>query len=87
MMLKVIFAGAACLAVGFGATSAYALGGWSPGFASPYAIWAPETIAPQATTEGRAAFVGDDSRVHCPTDKPCDRTTNKDDRDSSPPRP
>jgi hypothetical protein len=88
MMRKMIFAGAACLAVAFGASSAFAMGGGptSP-WASPYAILEPQTVmpeivAPQAAIEGRSAF--EQKPVHCRNEKDCERRTKGDHGPTSP---
>ncbi|HLW92451.1 MAG TPA: hypothetical protein VKS78_14285 [Roseiarcus sp.] len=71
-MRTIIFTSAA-LALALGATSAYAMGGggapsWISPWASPYAVLAPQTVAPlaegPAVIEGRSAFVGDSAPVH-----------------------
>jgi hypothetical protein len=60
-MKKIIFASAACLALGFGAAEAYAMGGQGgphDAQASPYALYAPESFAPPAWTQDQQAYVG-----------------------------
>jgi len=58
-MRKIIFNGAAGLALALGATSAFAMGGgWTPPSASPYAILEPQTVAPPAVIEEPSPPVG-----------------------------
>jgi hypothetical protein len=56
-MRNIILTGAAAVVLSLGAASAFAMGGGnlSPE-ASPYAVIAPQTLAPQGTHEGRAAY-------------------------------
>jgi hypothetical protein len=88
MTRKMIFAGAACLAVALGASSAFAIGGGpTPIWASPYAILEPQTVmpeivAPQAVIEGRSAF--ERKPVHCRSDRDCERRTKGDHGPTSP---
>jgi hypothetical protein len=65
------------LVIAFAASGANAIGGggWTPPWASPYAILEPQTVtpeivAPQAAEEGRAAFESRDARCK-PHDKAC----------------
>jgi hypothetical protein len=88
MMRKMIFAGAACLAIVVGAPNAFAIGGgpMAP-WASPYAILEPQTVmpeivVPQAVIEGRSAF--EQKPVHCRGDGDCERRTKGDHGATSP---
>jgi hypothetical protein len=60
-MRKIILLGTTAVALALGAANAYAQGGGnlSPE-ASPYAILAPQTLAPSVMSEGRAALTGGD---------------------------
>jgi hypothetical protein len=60
-MRKIILLGATAVVLSLGAVNAYAMGGGnlSPE-QSPYALLAPQTLAPTGTSEGRAAYTGHD---------------------------
>jgi hypothetical protein len=75
-MRKILLGAGAFLSFALAASAAHAIGGGpTQPWASPYAILepqtlAPETVAPQAAEEGRAAF--EDRRRHCaPGDQTC----------------
>jgi hypothetical protein len=59
-MRKIVVLAAAAAALVLGAVSANAVPNIDPQ-QSPYAILAPESAGPMATTEGRAALVGGDA--------------------------
>ncbi|MGA2792047.1 MAG: hypothetical protein ABSE69_00720 [Roseiarcus sp.] len=59
-MRKIVLLGATTIALALGAVNANAFPNISPE-ASPYAVLAPESAQPPATTEGRAALVGGDA--------------------------
>lgn len=62
-MRKIILSATTVVALALGAGGAYAMGGGNASpEASPYAIIEPQTVAPLAMSEGRAALVGDDWR-------------------------
>jgi len=79
-MRKIVLLGAAAAALALGAVSANAF----PNInlqASPYAVLVPETVAPMATTEGRAALVGGDAGAWSAYGAPAiDAPTNPEDR-------
>jgi hypothetical protein len=59
-MRKIVVLGAVAAALALGAVSANAFPNIDPR-ASPYAVLVPESVGPMATTEGRAALVGNEA--------------------------
>jgi hypothetical protein len=58
-MRKIMLGAGGCLALASAVSDAVAMGGGpTPAWASPYAILVPQTVAPQAAEQGRAAFDG-----------------------------
>jgi hypothetical protein len=59
IMRKIMLGAGVCLALAFAVSEAVAMGGGpTPAWASPYAILVPQTVAPEAAEQGRAAFEG-----------------------------
>ena len=61
-MRRIVLLGATAIVLSLGAVGANAFPNISPE-ASPYAVLAPESAQPPATTEGRAALVGGETGV------------------------
>jgi len=62
MMRKILLLGATAVVLALGSAGAFAMGGGNASpEASPYAILEPQTLAPPAMTEGRAAYIGSDA--------------------------
>jgi hypothetical protein len=71
IMRKIMLGVGVCSALAFAVSEATAIGGGpTPTWASPYAILVPQTVAPQAAEQGRAAF--ENRNAHCRGDKACE---------------
>jgi hypothetical protein len=75
IMRNTILLGTTAVLFALGGANAYAMGGGSGNVspeASPYALLAPQTVQPYATTEGRAAYVSHGYGVPAPAPAPGD---------------
>jgi hypothetical protein len=80
IMRKIVLLGATAAALALGAVSANAFPNIDPQ-ASPYAVLAPESVAPMATSEGRAALVGGEAGAWSALGAPAiNAPTNPEDR-------